>query len=128
MAKRILVADDHSSVRRSLRALITQRQDWQICAEAENGVDAVQKAKSFSPDVVVLDIVMDGLNGVDAAAEIRARCPAAVVLTTSMYDAEPLFPRLQSIGVNGFVPKNHLVTELVPAIDAALTGRSWFPD
>ena len=127
MMIRILVADDHSSVRRSLRSLITQRLDWQVCGEAENGVDAVEKAKSLSPDVAVLDIAMGGLNGVDAAEEIRARCPATVVLTTSMYDAEPLFPRLQTIGVKGFIPKSSLVTDLVPAIASALTGQSWFP-
>ena len=128
MTKRILVADDHASVRRSLRMLITQRQDWQVCAEADDGVDAVEKVKSQCPDVAVLDLAMGRLNGVDAAQEIRARCPATIVLTTSMYDAEPLFPRLQTIGVKGFIPKINLATDLLPAIDAALTGLSWFPN
>jgi NarL family two-component system response regulator LiaR len=126
MTKRILVADDHATVRRCLRMLITQRQDWQVCAEADDGVDAVEKVKSLSPDVAVLDIAMGRLNGVEAAEKICARCPATIVLTTSMYDAEPLFPRLQTIGVKGFIPKNHLATDLLPAIDAALTGQSWF--
>ena len=127
MTKRILLADDHGSARRSLRALITQRQDWEVCAEAADGVDAVEKAKSLSPDVVVLDIAMEGLNGVEAAGQIRAKCPAAIVLITSMYDAEPLLPRLQMIGVSGFVQKSRLATDLLPAIDAILKGRSWFP-
>jgi len=127
MTKRILVADDHASVRRSMRMLITQRKDWQVCAEADDGVDAVAKAKSMSPDLVVLDIAMGGLNGVEAAEEIRARCPATIVLTTSMYDAAPLFPRLHTIGVKGFIAKNNLVTDLLPAIDAALSGGSWYP-
>jgi CheY-like chemotaxis protein len=126
MTKRILVADDHASVRRCLRMLIAQRQDWQVCAEADDGVDAVEKAKSLSPDVAVLDIAMGRLNGLDAAQEIRARCPATIVLTTSMYDAEPLFSKLQTIGVKGFIPKNNLAIDLLPAIDAALTGQSWF--
>ena len=127
MTKRILVADDHGSARRSMRTLITQRQGWQVCAEAADGVDAVEKAKSLSPDVVVLDLAMGGLNGVEAAGQIRAKCPAAIVLVTSMHDAEPLFPRLQTIGVRGFISKNHLSTDLLPAIDAVLKGRSWFP-
>jgi len=126
MTKRILVADDHGSARRSLRTLISQRQEWQVCAEAADGVDAVEKAKSMSPDVVVLDLAMGGLNGVEAAGQIRAKCPAAIVLVTSMYDAKPLFPRLQTIGVRGFVSKNDLGTDLLPAIDAVLKGRSWF--
>jgi DNA-binding NarL/FixJ family response regulator len=127
MNKRILVADDHGSTRRSLRTLITQRQDWQVCAEAADGFDAVQQAKLTSPDVAILDLAMGGMNGVEAAAAIRASCPATVVLAMSMYDAEPLYGRLQSVGVRGFIAKNHLVTELSPAIDALLMGRSWFP-
>jgi NarL family two-component system response regulator LiaR len=126
MTKRILVADDHGSVRRSLRTIITQRQDWQVCAEAADGVDAVEKTKSLSPDVAVLDLAMGRLNGVEAAEEIRVRCPTTIVLTISMYDAEPLFHRLQAIGVRGHIPKNHLVSDLLPAIDAVLTGRSWY--
>ncbi len=127
MTTRILVADDHESVRRSLRALITQRQDFQVCAEAADGVDAVEKAKSMSPDVVLLDLAMGGLNGVDAAEEIRARCPTTLVLATSLHDGDPLFPRLKSIGVKGFVSKDHLISDLLPAIDAVLNGRTWFP-
>jgi DNA-binding NarL/FixJ family response regulator len=125
--KRILVADDHGSIRRSLRSLLTQREDWHLCAEAVDGSDAVEKAKSMSPDVAVLDLAMDGLNGVEAAAAIRATCPNTIVLAISMYDAEPLFARLQTVGVRGFISKNHLGTELLPAIDAVLTGRNWFP-
>jgi DNA-binding NarL/FixJ family response regulator len=128
MAKQILVADDHASMRRSMRMLIAQRADWQVCGEAENGVDAVEKAKSLCPDVVLLDIAMGGLNGLDAAEEIRARCPNTIVLTTSMYDAGPLLTRLHALGVRGFIPKSSLGTDLLPAIDAALAGDSWYPE
>jgi CheY-like chemotaxis protein len=128
MAKQILVADDHASVRRSMRMLITQRADLQVCGEAQDGIEAIEKAKSLSPDVVVLDIAMGGLNGLDAAEEIRARCPNTVVLTTSMYDAGPLLTRLHKLGVKGFIPKSSLGTELLPAIDAALAGDSWYPE
>jgi DNA-binding NarL/FixJ family response regulator len=125
--KRILLADDHGSTRRSLRTLITQRLDWHVCAEAVDGLEAVEKAKAMSPDVAVLDLAMRGLNVLEVAAAIRASCPNTIVITTSMYDAEPLFGRLQTVGVKGFISKNHLSTELLPAIDAVLAGRSWFP-
>ncbi len=127
MAKRILLADDHGSVRQLMRTLITQREDLQVCAEAADGVEAVEKAKSTLPDVVVIDLAMGGLNGVDAAEEIHARCPATMVLAISLHDAEPFFPRLRTIGVNAFVPKDSLGTDLLPAIDAVLNGRKWFP-
>lgn len=122
MTKHILVADDHGSVRRSLRTFIAQRQDWQVCAEAADGVEAVEKTRTLSPDAVVLDLAMGGLNGVEAAGQICAMCPATVVLAIRMYDAEPLFPRLQVIGVRGFVDKNQ------PVISARRTSkrRSWF--
>jgi two-component system nitrate/nitrite response regulator NarL len=127
MVKHILVADDHGSTRRSLRGLITQRREWHLCAEAVDGLDAVEKAKSSSPDVAVLDLAMDGLNGLEAAAAIRTSCPTTIVLTISMYDATAIFDRLQIAGVRGFIPKNQLGIELLPAIDAVLAGHSWFP-
>ena len=98
-----------------------------MCAEAVDGLDAVEKAKSMCPDVAVLDLAMGGLNGVQAAAAIRETCPNTIVLTISLYDAKPLLVRLQTVGVRGFVSKNKLVAELLPAIDAVLAGRSWFP-
>ena len=125
--KRILVADDHASTRRSVRTLITQRSDLEVCAEAADGLDAVEKAKALSPDVAILDLAMEGLNGVEVAAAIRASNPNTFVIAASMYDVEPLFGRLQNVGMKGFISKNHLATELLPAIDAVLAGRSWFP-
>jgi two-component system, NarL family, response regulator NreC len=128
MIRRILVADDHGGTRRALRTLITKRPDLHLCAEAVDGLDAVEKAKSMSPDVVVLDLAMDGLNGMEASAAILASCPTAIVLTISMYEATAIFDRLQTVGVRGFISKNQLGIELLPAIDAALAGRSWFPN
>jgi DNA-binding NarL/FixJ family response regulator len=127
MVKRILVADDHGSTRRSLRTAISQRPDLHVCAEAVDGMDAVEKAKSISPDLVVLDLAMDGLNGMEAAAKILASCPAVLILTISMYDATAIFDRLKSTGVKGFISKNQLGIELLPAIDAVLAGLTWFP-
>lgn len=127
MNKRILVADDHGTARRALRTLIMRREDLQLCAEATDGLEAVEKAKSTSPDVAILDLAMGGLNGVEAAAAISASCPTTIVLTISMYDAQPLFGKLQTFGIRGFVSKNHLAAELLSAIDAVLTGGSWFP-
>jgi two-component system, NarL family, response regulator NreC len=127
MITRILLADDHATVRSALRTLVTQRQDWQVCAEAADGLDAVEKAKSLVPDVVVLDLAMGKLNGVEAAEEICAICPNTLVLVTSLHDARPLLERLHSIGVRGFISKTRLATDLLPALEAVLKGRSWFP-
>jgi DNA-binding NarL/FixJ family response regulator len=127
MPVRVLVADDHVVARRALRTFITtQRQDWQVCAEASDGAEAVEQAKALRPDVVILDLAMEGLNGAGAAEQISYESPNTFVLTTSQYDVRPLLPRLQSIGVRGFISKSRLGTDLIPAIEAVLQGRSWF--
>jgi len=128
MSVRILVADDHFVARRALRTFITtQRQDWVICAEASDGAEAVEQITALHPDVAVLDLAMGGLTGAAVAEQISHESPNTLVLTTSLYDARPLIAKLQSIGVRGFIPKSRLGTDLIPAIEAALNGQTWFP-
>ena len=127
MSMRILVVDDHLEARRTLRTFITaQRKDWQVCAEASDGAEAVEQVKALHPDVVVLDLAMGGLNGAAAAEQISCESPNTIVLTTSLYDARPLFPRLLNGGVRGFIPKSRLGIDLIPAIEAARKGKTWF--
>ena len=127
MPVRVLVADDHFVARRALRTFITaQRPDWMICAEASSGVEAVEQTKALRPDVVILDLAMGGLNGAEAAEQIGYESPNTIVIATSLYDARPLLSRLQSVGVRGFIPKSRLGIDLVPAIEAARKGKTWF--
>jgi DNA-binding NarL/FixJ family response regulator len=69
---------------------------------------------------------MKGLNGVAAAEEIGYESPSTILQTTSLYDAQPIVPRLQDAGVSGFVSKSRIGVDLIPAIDAVLKGRTWF--
>jgi DNA-binding NarL/FixJ family response regulator len=126
MTTKVLVADDHSNLRHALRSVINQKGDWQVCAEATSGAEAVEQFKALHPDVAILDLVMGPMNGADAAEEIMHESPSAIVLTISLYDARPLLPRLQKMGVRGFVSKSRLSDDLIPAIEAALKGRTWF--
>ena len=66
MAFRILLADDHEVVRRGLCAILQNKSEWEVCGEAKDGIDAVEKAKRLKPDVVIIDIGMPNLNGLDA--------------------------------------------------------------
>src|SRR5215467_12499046 len=77
---RILVADDHEVFRRGLRSLLESRADWEICGEASNGLEALEKALQLKPDVVVLDINMPGLNGLETTRLIRQQLPAAEIV------------------------------------------------
>jgi DNA-binding NarL/FixJ family response regulator len=68
--KRVLIADDNAMVRRELRGLIALNHDWQVCGEANDGREAVQKVRELHPDVLVLDLAMPGMNGFDTAREL----------------------------------------------------------
>jgi DNA-binding NarL/FixJ family response regulator len=72
---RILIADDHAVVRAGLRTLLESRAGWEVCAEAADGRDAVEKASKLQPDIAVLDIGMPLLNGVEATRRIRTSSP-----------------------------------------------------
>jgi DNA-binding NarL/FixJ family response regulator len=126
MGTRVLVADDHFVARRTIRAVLAQRNDLQVCSEATDGAEAVEQAKALHPDVALLDLVMGKLNGADAAEQISLESPTTIILTTSLHDARPIFPRLQRNGVRGFIPKSRIGIDLIPAIEAALKGRTWF--
>ncbi len=126
MSKCLLLADDNALTRRVLRDLLATRNDWQVCAEAADGEEAVEKAKASHPDLAILDIAMPRMNGVKAAHEIVESCPETVVLTISAYDPTAIFHHLTMAGVRGFVSKSRMASDLIPAIEALLDGKTYF--
>lgn len=126
MSTSILFADDSPTVRRAIRAVLTSTLGSNIeCIEANGGEEALNKAIAAQPDVVVLDIAMPGLNGLETARYIKQRCPKSAVLAISSYDLEPVIPRLM-LGISGFVRKEAMGSELLPAIQALLAGKTYF--
>lgn len=122
----ILVADDKAVARRAILSVLNDEfATGMTYLEAENGSEAVEKAKAFHPEVVILELVMIG-NGLKAAQEIAKNCPETKLLATSVYDAKPLFGRLKQAGVRGFVPKSSLGVELGPAVEVLLRGKTFF--
>src|SRR2546427_2274867 len=103
---RILVADDHDIVRRGLRALIEDCSGWQVCAEAHNGREAVEKTIDLKPDIVVLDLHMPVLNGMETARQILAHNTRQKILVLSVADSEQMISDLLGIGVKGYVFKS----------------------
>jgi DNA-binding NarL/FixJ family response regulator len=126
MSTRILVADDHAAGLASLRLMITSRNDWEIAAQASDGAEAVEKAIKLSPDVAVLDIQMPRLNGIQAAKQILKNRPGTKVLAVSLHQQGALLEELKRVGVLGFVPKDRMASDLIPALDALLQGGTWF--
>jgi two-component system, NarL family, response regulator NreC len=126
MVTRILVADDHASGLASLRLMIASRDDWEIAAQASDGAEAVEKAIEISPDVAVLDVQMPRMNGIQAAKQILKHCPGIKVLAVSLHNQRTLLTELKKVGVLGFVPKDRMAIDLLPALDTLLQGGTWF--
>jgi len=121
---RILLADDHEVVRLGLKALLQQHTTMDVVAEASNGEEAVQKALSTHPDVVVMDIRMPGMSGVDACREIVAQLPETrVVILTTYAEDELLFSAIRA-GASGYVLKRIGSNDLVHTIEAVARGES----
>jgi len=118
MPLRILVADDHHVVRTGLRALLESKSGWQVCAEAANGREAVEKATALKPDVAVLDIGMPLLNGVEATRQIHKLSPQTEVLILTMHDSDLLVQEVLEAGARGYILKDDADRNLLAAVDA----------
>lgn len=123
MKTRILIADDHAILRAGLAMLIGSQPDLEVIAEAADGIEAVEKARRFKPDIVLLDLTMPRFSGFDALRRIREDCPESRVLVLTMHD-DPAYGRsLLAAGALGYVTKKAADRELLVAIRAVREGR-----
>ncbi len=117
MALRILIAEDESIIRLDLRELL-ERAGFDVCAEARDGVEAVELARSEQPDLAILDVKMPRLDGIEAARKILDEHPIAIVMLTA-YGQDELVSRAVEAGVFGYLVKPFREQDLLPAIRAA---------
>jgi len=123
---RILLADDHTLIRRGLRLVIEQQPDLMVVGEAEDGRQAVALAASLKPDVAVLDIGMPNLNGIEAAKQISEGESGAAVVILSMYSDETYILRALKSGARGYLLKDSAESDLVHAIRSVAEKKSFF--
>ena len=122
---RIMIADDHAILRAGLRSLLSAQDDMTVVAEAVDGAEAVEKAGTCKPDVVLLDITMPEKSGIEALGEIRKLSPMTRVLILTMHDDHAYLRSVLAAGGSGYLVKRAADTELLMAIRAIHQGRSY---
>lgn len=128
MPARILVVDDYQVVRRTIHNLLASH-SLDVCGEAEDGQEAVEKVKQLKPNVVLLDINMPKMNGIQAAFEIRQLSPSTKILFLSIQEcsAEAL-SATRVLGADGFVAKSEAGTELIRALRRLFPEEAKIPE
>jgi DNA-binding NarL/FixJ family response regulator len=123
---RILLADDHSMVRKGLLMQLQQNDQFEVVAQASDGRQAVQLAESENPDVVIMDIVMPGLSGIEATAQIVKKNPRTGVVIFSMHADDTYLSRALAAGARGYLLKDGEDVDLARAVEAAAEGKAFF--
>jgi DNA-binding NarL/FixJ family response regulator len=122
-AVRIVIADDHEIFRRGLRSLLESHDDWQVCGEAVDGQEAVERVRELKPDVVVLDVTMPRLNGLEAAREIRKQVPDSKVVILSQHEPGLMRQSALAAGAGAYVTKSEVSRELMIAIEEIVSSK-----
>jgi two-component system response regulator NreC len=122
---RILLADDHVTVRHGLKLLIDGQPDMKVVSEASDGASAVRNALEAKPDVIVMDISMPGMNGLVATRTLKQTQPGAAIVTLTRHSDDAYLQELLRAGVSAYVLKQSPPAELLQAIRAAAAGRQY---
>jgi DNA-binding NarL/FixJ family response regulator len=126
MPTRILIADDDPTIRMLLRRLLEKQPDWQVCGDASNGVEAIEKVEQLDPDVVVMDLGMPVMTGLQAAPEIARSHPQLPMLLISVQEvSRQLAQEARKAGYRGAVTKSS-GNEVLKGVEALLRHESFF--
>ena len=113
MPKSVLVVDDNAFIRQVLCRVLTSEADFDVCGEAENGRDAIEKAKALRPDLIVMDLSMPVMNGIDAARALKTLMPMVPVIIFSEYSDVFSEKEARSAGISALVSKSEHVSVLI---------------
>lgn len=127
MPKRILIVEDETAVRRAIRTFLEHHR-FEICGEAVNGVEAVEKAVALRPDLITLDLSMPRMNGIEAASQLKSKVPGIPVVIYTMLEDVLGKSLAITLGVRGVVSKADGLAKLLVCIEAILEDTSTHPD
>lgn len=124
---RLLLADDHRMVREGLKAFFSPTDQFEVIAEAEDGVEAVDKAVRYQPDVILLDLIMPKMDGIEAARRIREELPSSkIIIITSSLEESQVIASVRA-GASGYLLKDSSPLEIEEAIKMVFRGETAFP-
>src|SRR5580692_2635990 len=123
---RILLADDHTVVRKGLRLLLESVPEFHVIADASSGREAVALAEQHMPDVIVMDVAMPILNGIEAARQITAKLPQTSVVFLSMHADEGYVLKALKAGARAYLLKDSAEDDLINAVKAVSDGKAFF--
>ncbi|OHD54115.1 MAG: hypothetical protein A2Y33_10395 [Spirochaetes bacterium GWF1_51_8] len=120
---RIIVADDHRMVRKSIIEYLRKENDIDVIGEAVDGKETCDEARKLNPDVIVMDISMPRVNGIDATRDLLKLFPDIKVIAFSMYSDKRIIKKALAAGASGFVPKDSPIETLIDAIHTVMQGK-----
>jgi len=125
MGVRILLVEDHVVMREGLRGLISQQADMEVVGEAGDGNEAVELARRLKPDIIIMDVRMQGMDGVEATQRIKEEMPDSKVVVLSAYGNREYILGMAKAGMSGYLLKDCAFEELVAAIRTVLQSKSY---
>ena len=128
MKIKVLVVDDHQLFREGIVTLLFSAENIEVIAQAEDGLDAIEKAKHYKPDVVLLDITMPRMNGIEATKKLKALMPGIKIVSLSMHSEKQYVKGVLEAGADGYLLKNCTHRQLTDAIQSVYDGKKYLSE
>lgn len=126
--KKVLLVDDHPIVRFGMAQLINGEDELFVCCEASNAQEAQERLRECRPDIMIVDVKMEGLSGFDLVHTARKHYPEMRSIVVSMYDEQVYAERAIKSGANGYIQKDHAPAQIIEAIHNVLAGKTYVSD
>jgi DNA-binding NarL/FixJ family response regulator len=120
LPKCILIVDDHAYIRKAIRDFLENESSFEVCGEAADGYDAIQKAKELNPDLIILDFSMPGMNGIEAARVLKKIFPQTPIVMLTSHHPSVLRYDTQAAGIDAVVPKDGGMSMLMASLQSLL--------